>query len=143
MCGRRDGNTGLKVSDAYDGTHDGRNKGLTRLSTKISDLKHLVTLPTYSPLPIERSPLGQGGANSSRPFARTVSAPASANAFHQMRQTSQTTAARGFNLLLSSPKLAEEAAPMKKREFGRSKTGRTSVAPRELHLLLGPNLLTR
>jgi hypothetical protein len=114
-----------------------RGKGLTSLSTRIAELKDVVTLNTTSTSPRPSSPYGpprspigrqspsyahspnetlSPGAGpysaNSRPFMRHVSAPVSAHAFNEMRQARSTmdrqpSGLRTGRTLLDSPTLTE------------------------------------
>lgn len=137
-----------------------RGCGLTVLSTKIADLRDLVTLqqqsPTGSPMRLRSLPLSTASPPRApfvprlrdRPFARTQSAPASADALggqdHVLR-------ARG----LLPPAVVEEGAsvPGRKangsRTFTRSRTGAVTMGDKvegsrpNLAVYLARNLLTR
>ncbi|KAK4685484.1 hypothetical protein P7C73_g4666, partial [Tremellales sp. Uapishka_1] len=129
-----------KCVDGANGVLTLSNKGLTSLSTRISDLRNLVTLPaSYSPNPstsvsspnqqfrpmhssspallsphLNQSPLS---ANS-RSFSRTISAPASSGFFNNLAPQPSSLSRGGDVGLLASPTLTE-----------RTETSETNLMP--------------
>lgn len=140
-----------------------RGCGLTVLSTKIADLRDLVTLQQQSPTgsPRQLRSLPYASASSSplspvvhrlreRPFARTQSAPAAANLFAGQGRRSLLQA-RG---LLPPPVLEERGAVSDRiisgsRTFTRSRTGAVTLGEKvegsrpNLAVYLARNMLTR
>lgn len=140
-----------------------RGCGLTILSTKIADLRNLVTLqsqsPTGSPMHMRAvAPARQASPPRSplihrlrdRPFTRTQSAPASADIFAGQGRRN-TLQARG---LLPPPVIEEQTVVLDRkvsgpRSFTRSRTGAVTLGEQlegsrpNLAVYLARNSLTR
>lgn len=137
--------------------------GLTQLSTKISDIQHLVTLPfssspravTYN-IPRIASPSAQSPlrlspnvASAARTFARISSAPAS-SALFESTTASARPSGLGFirdDALLSSPTLTPPKTSVNSsRTFARSRTNAPASAKSHgtaLEILMSNNQLVK
>jgi hypothetical protein len=171
---RADGTLDLKyVSSRRVGVDDDRNRGLSRVSPRIADLRDLVTLPqSYSPnLPASQrhpsTPLpGRhlGGEfssaqslpfSTSRSFARINSAPASPGQLRGGVRAPNPRYPSGLGVSDRAPSSSqinqtpEPASPDRvKKPFSRSKTGAVAFGPtsqkaKDICIYLGHNQITR